>query len=152
MISTNEPAFAPSSRTVPGRMLAYGPTAARGPIRAPRTTEKVTSAPSPTVESTIRVEGPIVAPAPILVDPWRKVIGWITASGAMVTVMSTYVVAGSTSRTPLAMCPARIRSWTTARTAAAPDGEFAPIARPTSTLRADTRSPLSSRIGNTWLR
>ena len=71
LISTNVPAFEPWSRTVPGRRLAYGPTFAFEPIFEPRTTENWTSAPSPTVESTMRVAGPMVAPAPILVSPSR---------------------------------------------------------------------------------
>ncbi len=150
--STNAPALDPSSSTVPGRIRTNGPTRTSLPIVESRTTANVTSLRSPTRESTIRVDGPIDASAPIRVSPSRNVIGRITVSRPIVTSTSMYVAFGSTIVTPLSMCVALIRSRTTRSTAASPPREFTPNVPPVSTGTTDTRSPLSIRIGSTSFR
>ena len=55
-------------------------------------------------------------------------------------------------RDPVGHCAALIRSRTTRSTAASPPREFSPITPPVSTEIAETRSPLSSRIGKMSLR
>ena len=52
---------------------------------------------------------PITHPSPITVRPARRTPGWSTVSRPTVTVVSTYVAAGSTTVTPAVMSASRVR-------------------------------------------
>src|SRR3954465_10748736 len=60
---------------VPGARWAKGPTRASAPTSALLPTVWETTARAPTTQSTRRVSGPISAPSPTVVSPWRGVPG-----------------------------------------------------------------------------